>query len=148
MAGDTDGDLGQEIIPGQTTIDSAGTLKCQSGAGHGDAMDVTQLVPGKPMSVFSIHEALGGMDAHDGATCKLYFMISDPGVDSNRGRAEYVGAGDENSASCSGPGQVLCATGASGGPGAGSNFVIYWDADLWRELENANSITKAGAAPC
>jgi hypothetical protein len=38
----------------------------------------------------------------------------------------------------------LCATGASGGLGAGSNFVIYWDADEWRELENANSITKAG----
>ncbi|MGA7744188.1 MAG: rhamnogalacturonan lyase, partial [Polyangia bacterium] len=143
MAGDVDGDGGQEIITGQTTIDSSGTLKCQSGAGHGDAMDVAQLVPGKPLAVFSIHEGLGGFDCHDGATCKFYYITSNPGTDANRGRADYVGTGDETSASCSGPGQVLCATGASGGPGAGSNFVMYWDADEWRELENANSITKA-----
>jgi hypothetical protein len=144
MAGDTDGDLGQEIITGQTTISSDGKLQCQSAMGHGDAMDVAQLVPGKSLAVFSIHEGLGGFDAHDGATCSFYYKTTNPGVDSNRGRADYVGAGDETSASCSGPGQVLCATGASGGPGAGTNFVMYWDDDEWRELENANSITKAG----
>ena len=144
MAADVDGDGGQEIITGQTTIDSAGTLKCQSGEGHGDAMDVAQLIPGKGIAVFSIHEGLGGFDCHDGATCTFYYKTSNPGVDASRGRAEYVGVGNETSASCSGPGQVLCATGASGGLGAGSNFVMYWDADEWRELENANSITKAG----
>ena len=78
MAADTDGDGGQEIITGQTTIDSAGTLKCQSGMGHGDAMDVTELVPGKGISVFSIHEGEGGMDAHDGATCSFYFKPRSP----------------------------------------------------------------------
>jgi len=143
MAADVDGDLGQEILTGPLTIDSGGTLKCDSGYGHGDAMDASILVPGKGIAVFQIHESLGGMDCHDGATCKAYFLITNPGTDANRGRAEYVGAGDETSASCSGPGQVLCATGASGGPGAGSNFVMYWDADEWRELENANSISKA-----
>ena len=146
MAADVDGDGGQEIITGQTTIDSAGTLKCQSGEGHGDAMDVAELVPGKGIAVFSIHEGLGGFDAHDGATCSFYYKTSNPGVDASRGRAEYVGVGNETSASCSGPGQVLCATGASGGLGAGSNFVIYWDADEWRELEDANHISKAGGA--
>jgi hypothetical protein len=143
MAADVDADGGQEILTGPLTIDSAGTLKCDSGYGHGDAMDASILVPGKGIAVFQIHESLGGMDCHDGATCKAYFLITNPGTDANRGRAEYVGTGDETSASCSGPGQVLCATGASGGPGAGSNFVMYWDADEWRELENANSITKA-----
>jgi hypothetical protein len=145
MAADTDGDGGQEIVTGPLTIDSAGTLKCNSGMGHGDAMDVGELVPGKGISVFSIHEGEGGMDAHDGATCNSYFAITNPGVDTPRGRAEYVGTGDESSASCSaGTGQVLCATGASGGLSAGSNFVMYWDADEWRELEDSNSITKAG----
>jgi hypothetical protein len=144
MAADTDNDGGQEIITGQTTISSAGKLQCQSGMGHGDAMDVSEFVPGKGISVFSIHEGLGGFDCHDGATCTFYYKTTNPGVDANRGRAEYVGVGNETSASCSGPGQVLCATGASGGLGAGSNFVMYWDADLWREEENANSITKAG----
>jgi len=148
MAADTDGDGGQEIITGQSTIDSAGTLKCQSGMGHGDAMDVTELVPGKGISVFSIHEGEGGMDAHDGATCTSYFKTTEPGTDSNRGRAEYVGTGNEDSASCYCASctehQALCATGATTGPNPGTNFVIYWDADEWREIENGTSITKAG----
>jgi hypothetical protein len=147
MAADTDGDGGQEIITGPLTIDSAGTLKCNSGMGHGDAMDVGELVPGKGIAVFSIHEGLGGMDAHDGATCNSYFAITNPGVETGRGRAEYVGVGDENGASCSGASMnsVLCADGTTSAPNAGSNFVIYWDADEWRELEDGTSITKAGS---
>jgi hypothetical protein len=146
MAADVDGDLGQEIIPGARTINSDGTFKCDSGMGHGDAMDVGELVPGKGITVFSIHEALGGMDAHDGATCAFYFAITNVGDDTSRGRAEYVGAGDEASASCTslGSGPFLCADGLTTAPSAGSNFVIYWDADEWRELENGWSITKAG----
>jgi hypothetical protein len=147
MAADTDNDGGQEIITGATTIDSAGTFKCSSGLGMGDAMDVGALIPGRGIAVFSTHDALGGQDAHDGATCAPYFSITNPGQAVVGGRAEFVGTGDETSASCSaGPDQVLCATGALGGPSAGSNFVIYWDADEWRELEDATSITKAGAA--
>jgi len=38
---------------------------------------------------------------------------------------------------------VLCADGTTSAPSAGNNFVIYWDADEWRELEDANKITKA-----
>jgi len=144
MAADTDGDLGQEIITGQSTIDSAGTLKCQSGQGHGDAMDVGELIPGKGISVYSIHEGLGGEDIHDGATCKLYFNITNPGTDTGRGRAEYVAAANTTSASCDGMSNNYCADGTAGAPTTGSNFVMYWDADLWRELENSNSITKSG----
>jgi rhamnogalacturonan endolyase len=146
MAADTDGDGGQEIVTGPLTIDSAGTLKCNSGMGHGDAMDVGELVPGKGISVFSIHESVGGMDVHDGATCRSYFAITSPGVDTGRGRAEYVGSGDENGASCTAAAMnsVLCADGTTSAPSAGTNFVIYWDADEWRELEDATSITKAG----
>jgi hypothetical protein len=145
MAADVDDDGAQEIIPGARVINSDGTFRCDSGMGHGDAMDIAPLVPGKGISVFSIHESLGGSDAHDADTCKtFYYKVTQPGTDANRGRGEYVGAGDETSASCNGGGaQVLCATGASSSLSAGSNFVIYWDADEWRELENANSITKA-----
>jgi hypothetical protein len=149
MAADIDGDGAQEIIPGARIINSDGTFRCDSGMGHGDAIDVTELIPGKGISVFSIHESLGGMDAHDADTCKnFYFKVTEPGVDSNRGRAEYVGTGNETSASCTcgscNTKQAICATGAAGGPSAGTNFVMYWDADEWRELENANSISKAG----
>jgi hypothetical protein len=144
MTADVDGDGAQEIIPGARTINSDGTFKCDSAMGHGDAMDIAPLIPGKPMAVFSIHESLGGSDAHDAATCTFYYKLTGGG-DANRGRADYVGAGDETSASCNGGGASgLCLTGSGSAPSAGSNFLIYWDADEWRELEDANSITKAG----
>ena len=100
MAADVDNDGAQEVITGQTTIEDDGTLKCQTGQGHGDAMDVTELIPGEGITVFQIHESMGGMDAHNAATCAMYFKTDEPGTDSNRGRADYVGPGDETSASC------------------------------------------------
>jgi hypothetical protein len=151
MSADTDGDLGMEIIPGESTIDSAGTLKCQTELGHGDALDVGELVPGQGITTFQIHEGMGGMDAHVSATCKTYFQTTEPGTDSNRGRAEYVGAGDETSASCycgsCTEHLALCATGSTSVTiSPGTNFLIYWDADLWRETENAATISKPGGA--
>jgi hypothetical protein len=40
-------------------------------------------------------------------------------------------------------GNVNCGTGAAVSYSAGNNFLIYWDADESRELENGPSITKA-----
>ena len=145
MAADTDNDGGQEIITGTRTIDSGGTLKCDAQMGHGDAMHISELVVGKGISVFSVHETLGGGDCHDGATCKTYFVVTGGG-DNGRGAADYVGVGDETAASCSSShtGNLNCGTGATVTPNAGSNFLIYWDDDEWRELENGTSITKVG----
>jgi len=55
MAADVDGDGAQEIIPGARIINGDGTFRCDSGMGHGDALDVTELVPGKgsPCSRFT-----------------------------------------------------------------------------------------------
>jgi rhamnogalacturonan endolyase len=144
MAADTDNDGGQEVITGARTIDSAGTLKCDAQTGHGDAMHISELVVGKGISVFSVHESLGGGDCHDGATCKTYFNVTGGG-DNGRGAADYVGVGDETAASCSSShtGNLNCGTGATVTPNAGSNFLIYWDDDEWRELESGTSITKA-----
>jgi hypothetical protein len=145
MAADTDGDGGQEIITGATTIDSAGTFKCSSGQGHGDAMHIGELVVGKGISVFTVHETVGGGDCHDGATCTMYFNKTGGG-DNGRGAADYVGVGNETAASCSSShtGNLNCGTGATVTPNAGSNFLIYWDDDEWRELESDTSITKVG----
>jgi hypothetical protein len=147
MAADVDGDLAQEILTGALTIGSDGTWHCSSGMGHGDAFDVSELVPGKGMTAFSIHEGMGGMDAHNADTCAFYFKTTESGVDSNRGRADYVGPGDETSASCycgsCNEHLALCSTGATSVTvSPGTNFVIYWDDDEWRESENATSITK------
>ena len=144
MAADADGDGGQEIITGPLTIASDGKFQCTDGIGHGDAMHVSELVVGKGISVFSVHEGAGGGDCHDAATCTYYFNVTGGG-DNGRGAADYVGVGNETGASCSSShtGNLNCGTGATVTPNAGSNFLIYWDADEWREIENAASITKA-----
>jgi len=144
MAADVDNDGAQEIIPGAATINSDGTFKCATGIGHGDAMHVGELVKGLGISVFSVHETAGGMDCHDGATCSLYFNMTGGG-DTGRGVAEYVTMNDLDAATCSSSqGNVNCGTGAASSGNAGSNFLIYWDADEAREIENGTSITKSG----
>ena len=145
MAADVNNDGAQEIITGAATIGSDGTLMCTTGKGHGDAMHVSELVKGKGISVFTVHEGgTYGHDCHNAATCSLYFDT--PGSsDNGRGVADYVSMNDLTAATCSsGVGTMNCATGATVSSNAGSNFLIYWDADEARELENGTSITKSG----
>jgi hypothetical protein len=152
MAADVDGDGAQEIIPGTRTINSDGTFKCDAAMGHGDAMHVSELVVGKGISVFSVHESLGGMDCHDGATCTSYFKILAAGTDTGRGVAEYVSASDLTAATCSsGVGNVNCGTGGSSSGNAGSNFLIYWNADVPRSTMNGTTLPgtdTSGTASC
>ena len=142
MAADADGDGGQEIITGTRTISSDGKFMCDSGMGHGDALHVGELVKGKGISVFSVHESLGGMDCHDAATCSFYFKVTSPGNDTGRGVAEYVSASDLTGATCSSSvgGNVNCGTGAASSGNAGSNFLIYWNADVPRSTMNGTSL--------
>jgi hypothetical protein len=140
MAADVDGDGAQEIIPGSRTINSDGTFKCDAGMGHGDAMHVSELVVGKGISVFSVHESLGGMDCHDGATCTSYFSKLAAGTDTGRGVAEYVSTSDLTAATCSANGNVNCGTGAASSGSAGNNFLIYWNADIPRSPMNGTTL--------
>jgi len=149
MAGDADGDGAQEIITGATTIGSDGSLQCQTGLGHGDAIHVGELIVGKPLSVFTIHEDKGGYDVHDVGTCKTYVNVTG-GEDNGRGVADYVQATDTTSASFWSalyPDRYAALDGKSLGAKSGStNFLIYWDADELRELEDGTSVTKHGGA--
>jgi hypothetical protein len=144
MAADVDDDGAQELIPGSSTINSDGTFKCTTGIGHGDALHVGRFVVGKGISVFLPHETAGGQDSHDGATCSLYFNMTG-GSDNGRGVADYVNPLDTNAAVCSSThGRKNCLTGADVASDAGTCFLIYWDADELRELENGATITKDG----
>jgi hypothetical protein len=142
MAADVDGDGAQEIIPGATTITSDGKFMCSSKMGHGDAMHVGELVAGKGIAVFSVHESLGGQDCHDGATCSSYYAVTQPGTDTGRGAAEYVAATDLTAATCSASvgGNVNCGTGAASQGNAGSNFLIYWTANDYRSTMNGTTL--------
>ncbi|MBN1605729.1 MAG: rhamnogalacturonan lyase [Polyangiaceae bacterium] len=144
MAADTNNDGAQEIITGPLTIASNGSFQCTTGIGHGDAMHISELVAGKGISVFTVHEGAGGHDCHDAATCSYYFNVTGGG-DNGRGVADYIVSSNTSAATCSsGAGNVDCQTGAGVSANAGNNFLIYWDADELRELENDTSITKPG----
>jgi hypothetical protein len=151
MAADVDGDGAQEILPGAITISSDGKFVCDSQMGHGDALHVGELVVGKGISVFSVHESLGGMDAHDAATCTRYFTITGGG-DTGRGVAEYVSASDLTAATCSSnAGNVNCGTGGSSSGNAGSNFLIFWNADEVRSTMNGTTlpgVSTTGTSSC
>ena len=150
MAADTDGDFGQELITGARTIDSSGSLKCDAKTGHGDAMHIGELIVGKGISVYSCHESLGGYDIHDGATCKTYVNVTGGG-DNGRGVADYISMTATTTAagmwSAAFPNLYSCADGSNvGSKPSSQNFLIYWDADESRELEDGTSITKYGGA--
>jgi hypothetical protein len=147
MVADTNGDGAQEIITGATTIGSDGSLQCQTGLGHGDALHVSELIVGKGISVFTVHEGRGGYDVHDGATCKRYVEVLG-GDDNGRGIADFVQPSNTKSAafwSAQYPDLYSAADGSSlGAKPSSANFLIYWDADELRELEDKTQISKVG----
>jgi rhamnogalacturonan endolyase len=150
MAADTDGDGAQEIITGATTIGSDGTFRCTTGDGHGDAMHVGELVVGKGISVFSVHEGTGGYDVHDGNTCSFYVNVTDSGNDNGRGVADDVDPSNPGAElwSATSSGLYSCADGktVSSSKPSSTNFLIYWDADESRELEDGAKISKYGGS--
>jgi hypothetical protein len=147
-----DDDPEQEIIYGEMTVDNDGTGKCSTGVGHGDALHVSDFVPSRPgLEAF--------MPAED--TSKPYYTLRDPndcsilqqstqsGADVGRGVAGDISPGNPGAEfwASSGVGLTSATTGQLlGGAQPNSiNFLIWWDADETRELENGTSIAKLGA---
>ncbi|XXV11137.1 rhamnogalacturonan lyase [Sorangium sp. So ce1335] len=147
---DVDGDGAQEVIYGASTIDSNGTRKCSTSFGHGDALHVSDLVPSRPgLEVFMPHEdgSKPTHDIHDANTCAVLWKGPVTGADTGRGVAADVLAsnpGAEMWTNSTG-GLLSATTGASvGSQPASANFLIWWDADELRELQDKTSITKYG----
>jgi rhamnogalacturonan endolyase len=149
MAADTDGDGAQEIITGSTTIGSDGSLRCTTGQGHGDALHVGELVVGKGISVFTVHEGTGGYDVHNGNTCSFYVNVTGGG-DNGRGVAEDIDPKNPGAEmwSATSTGLYACSDGStiSSSEPSSQNFLIYWDADESRELLDGAKITKHGGS--
>jgi len=146
MAADMDGDLAQEITTGATTIGSDGTLRCTTGRGHGDAMHVGELVVGEGISVFTVYEGTGGYSVHRGDNCD-YFVNVTGSDDNGRGVAEDVYPGNPGAEfwSATSSGLMSCANGSNvGSEPQSQNFLIYWDADESRELQDGARISKYG----
>jgi rhamnogalacturonan endolyase len=140
---DVDGDGKDEIVYGAMCVDHDGQGLYSTGFRHGDALHVSIFDPSRPgLQVFMIHEAPSqttGVEFHDAATGKLFWGAPST-KDVGRGLAADV---DPRY-----PGAQFFALGSRDVNGktipvqGGSNFAIWWDGDLLRELLNGNSITK------
>jgi rhamnogalacturonan endolyase len=147
---DVDGDEAQEVVYGAAMIQSDGSFGCSTGLGHGDALHVGDFIPSRPgLEVFMPHEDTDQetWDIRDAKSCEVLFSSGVTGSDNGRGvagdilaenpGAEFWSASDGNLKSAS--------SGASlGAKPSAINFLLWWDADELRELEDGTSIYKAG----
>ncbi|MBC2605009.1 rhamnogalacturonan lyase [Pelagicoccus albus] len=157
---DIDEDGKDEIIYGAMVLDHDGTGLYSKGWGHGDALHVTDLVPSNPgQEIFDIQERFDdqGMSMRDAASGDVIFTIpsikaaesgGDKGEGPGRGIAvnmdpRYPGA--ESWAAGAGMTKVFSSTGEyiyDKPEGIPTNFAIWWDGDLQRELLDQNFILK------
>ncbi|UHA62708.1 rhamnogalacturonan lyase [Metabacillus litoralis] len=142
---DVDFDGKDEIIYGAAAIDDDGTGLHTTGWGHGDAQHVSDLDPTRPgLEIYGVHEDRNspyGLSFRDAETGELIWGVH-TGADTGRGVAadvdpRYPGAeawavgGAWNART----GGIYTAKGEKIGENIPtSNFAIWWDGDLLREL--------------
>ena len=145
-----DSDPQQEIVYGAMMVDHNGMGLCSTGNNHGDALHAGDHVPSRPgIEVFMCNED-GSKAAHyvyDGRTCAIIQASPVNGADTGR-----CVAGDVSPSS---PGSEMWSSSVTGLFSATSNanvgtkpsqnnFLIYWDADESREIEDGTTISKFG----
>lgn len=146
---DVDGDGKDEIIYGSMCVDDNGKGLYTTGLRHGDAIHVGDLDPSIPgLEVFGIHE---NETNETGAGAALYsakdgkiLWEGSMGVDIGRGVAENIDASSPG-AECwwSGSGGLRSIKGDKIGPMPPStNFLIWWEGDLTRDLLDGNHIDR------
>jgi rhamnogalacturonan endolyase len=146
---DVDNDGKDEIVYGSMVVDDNGKGLFSTGLRHGDALHVSDLDPSTPgMEAFGIHEIEDsskgpGAALYDARTGKIIWQ-GNMNKDVGRGVAENIDADN--------PGAEMWWSGSDGlynmkgemiGPNpVSTNFLIYWDGDLTRELLDGNHIDK------
>ena len=145
-----DDDPGQEIIYGAMTVDDDGTGLCNTALNHGDALHVTDLVPSRPgLEVYMPHEYEDRptYSLRDAATCEVINQGPSSDDDVGRGVAADVTAANPGAEMWASNG-VPFMSASSGQTISGSpnsiNFLIWWDADESRELEDGTAVQKFG----
>jgi len=146
---DVDGDGKDEIIFGAMCVDDNGKGLYTTGLRHGDALHVSDLDPQRPgLEVFGVHEIEEGTKGpgaalYDAKTGKILWQ----GLED-----EDVGRGVADNIDNTRVGAQMWWSGSNGlfdimGHRIGeeprsTNFLIYWDDDLSRELLDGNHIDK------
>ncbi|HJT75336.1 MAG TPA: rhamnogalacturonan lyase [Chitinophaga sp.] len=148
---DVDNDGKDEIIYGSMCVDDNGKGLYTTGLRHGDAIHVGDLDPDRPgLEVFGVHEIENdtkgpGAALFDARTGKLLFtggMDKDAGrgvaenIDPSRKGAQMWWSGERGLYDMKGN--------RTGDAPRSTNFLIWWDSDLSRELLDGNHIDKYG----
>jgi rhamnogalacturonan endolyase len=150
---DVDNDGKDEIIYGSMTIDNDGTGLYSTGLRHGDALHVSDFIPSRPgLEVWGIHENEVPVKGYeDGYGAALFDARTGeviwgklPGKDVGRGVAADIDSTSPGAEMwCSGSGGLWNNEGEIIGESPSStNFLIWWDGDLLRELLDRNKIRK------
>ncbi len=166
--GDIDGDGKDEIVYGSAALDDDGrTVLGNTKLGHGDAMHMSDFNNDGKQEVFSVKEDGEGFkkfaeDLRDPATGKHFWDEGKIVTKGDNGRGVMDNIDDayakthENARAIGWSsgltnahdlnGDDLKAKPGAAGKGSFDNFLVYWDADLGRELLDANIIQKYDAA--
>ena len=145
---DVDGDLAQEVIYGAAMIQSDGSFGCSSNLFHGDALHTSDFIPSRPgLETFMPQEHTDQPWWHirDAASCEIVHQADSTGKDNGRGVAADILASNPGAEMWSSSDSNLrsCTTGEAVGARPGPiNFLMWWDADESRELEDGNQISK------
>lgn len=150
---DVDGDGRDEVVYGAATIDDDGTGLYSTRLCHGDALHVTDIDLSNPgLEVFMVHESAScygdhGVEVHDGATGNILYSTWSSATcgtrcDVGRGVAADVNPDHPGVEVFGSSGGTLTADGRILDGRPGTNFAIWWDGDLLRELMSGTTIDK------
>ena len=92
---DVDGDEKDDIIWGSAALKHDGTLRYGTGFGHGDAIHMGSMIPGREgLQVYEVHEEKDyySWDVHDAATGEILLKGGNHEVDNGRGMAAQLSA--------------------------------------------------------
>ncbi|MBO4849564.1 MAG: rhamnogalacturonan lyase [Prevotella sp.] len=146
--GDVDGDGCDEVVWGSAALNNDGKLLYATGFGHGDAIHLGSMIPGRQgIQVFQVHESKGAYswDLHDAATGEILFKGGNQGVDNGRGMAAQLSAKTHDwwFSSADERHQRSATTGEVASSASGSlNFRMYWDGTLQDALLDGNTLNK------
>ncbi|WP_030489049.1 cellulose binding domain-containing protein [Micromonospora chokoriensis] len=145
---DVDADGRQEIVYGAATIDDNGRLLHSTGNGHGDALHVGDLDPGRAgLEVFKVDEDASKPSSYfaDARTGQVLWSTPASG-DNGRGVAADIWAGSPGAESWSSAVAGLANTRGQnvGRKPSSANFLAWWDGDPVRELLDGTKVDKYG----